>query len=296
MELQHLRYFLDVARLESISRAAELNHVAQPAISRVIALLEKEFGSSLFDRVGRNIRLNTCGRILMQAVERSLSILDSVQDEINFAQGQLTGSVKVLMQAPVRRFGELCESFRKIYPLVELDVQKPPQEKQTRLGPGADLFIYMGAACYEGNYTSQTLITQDMVAVVKKENPLFEREQLQMKDLAQQELVLPQFLPIRDIIYSCCNVAGFVPWEVGAATHPEGQRVLLDTLPEKRAIIGLRDISDVWNEDYKMLPICDSFCEVTINLAWSQTNPLRPSSEAFRDYALRFYIEEHWDQ
>ena len=75
MELQHLRYFRDIARLESISRAAELNHIAQPAMSRVVSLLEKEFGVALFDRVGRNIRLNTCGRILLGAAEQSLSVL-----------------------------------------------------------------------------------------------------------------------------------------------------------------------------------------------------------------------------
>ena len=48
MELQHLRYFIDIARLESVSRAAEQNHVAQPAMSRIIAVLEKEFGAPLF--------------------------------------------------------------------------------------------------------------------------------------------------------------------------------------------------------------------------------------------------------
>ena len=83
MELQHLRYFRDIARLESISRAAEVNHIAQPAMSRVVSVLEKEFGVALFDRVGRNIRLNACGGILLKAAEQSLSILDSVQEEID---------------------------------------------------------------------------------------------------------------------------------------------------------------------------------------------------------------------
>ena len=292
MNLLHLRYFLDVARMESISRAAELNHIAQPAMSRAVSLLEKKFGVPLFDRVGRNIRLNTCGKILMDSVEQSIAILDSVQDKINFARGQVTGKVTVMLQAPARHFGELCASFRKIYPLVELDIQKPLQQSQTHLGSDADLYVYMGPASFEGNYESKPLLTQDLVVVVKKENPLFCKEWINISELAQQELILPQFMPIRNIIHSYCNVAGFIPKEIGSATHPEGQRVLIDTFPQKRAIVGQKDMETSWGEKYKVIPICDSFCKVDINLAWSLSNELRPSTEAFRDYALHFYLEE----
>lgn len=40
MELRHLRYFVDIARLENMSKVAEKNHVAQSALSRVVAVLE----------------------------------------------------------------------------------------------------------------------------------------------------------------------------------------------------------------------------------------------------------------
>ena len=47
MELQHLRYFVDIARLENMSKVAEKNHVAQSALSRVVAVLEKELETKL---------------------------------------------------------------------------------------------------------------------------------------------------------------------------------------------------------------------------------------------------------
>lgn len=291
MELQHLRYFRDIARLESISRAAELNHIAQPAMSRVVSVLEKEFGVALFDRVGRNIRLNTCGSILLKAAEQSLSILDSVQEEIDFYNGQITGSVKVCLQAPVYLFGELCETFRDIYPLVELDVQNPPAEEIMLLSPRYDLFLYMGPVKYDGRYSAQCLLKQELVALVRPENPLSGQGGISFQDLADQELVVPRFEAVRDIIYAYCYQAGFIPKVAGEVSLTSGQKMLLDTQPERRAAVLLREVDGDWGGDYRAIPFADPPRGVDISLAWSCAAPLRPSVEAFRDFVLHYYME-----
>lgn len=293
MELQHLRYYVDIARLESVSRAAERNHVAQPAMSRVVALLEREFGVALFDRVGRNIRLNACGKILLKAAEQSLSILDSVQEEIDYYNGHMTGEVKVCLQAPLREFSALCQSFREIYPLVELDVQKPSIDECTQLSPEYDLFIYMGPAMHNGDYQTGELLKEEVVALVSKKNPLAQRDEISLRDLAQQEFVMPQVYMLQKLVIADCYQAGFVPQKIGVANHPSGQQMLIDTLPERRAVVAFKAFTDVWSDDYKMLPITEPDCGVAVNLAWSRANPLRPSAEAFRDYTLRFFQEKN---
>lgn len=65
MLLSQLKYFQVVAQHEHISHAAEVLHVAQPALSATISKIEKELGVSLFDRQGRNIELNDAGRRLL---------------------------------------------------------------------------------------------------------------------------------------------------------------------------------------------------------------------------------------
>lgn len=292
MELQQLRYFIDIARLESTSKAAEKNHVAQPAMSRVISALEKEFGAALFDRVGRNIKLNSCGQVLLDAAERSLGILGSVQEEINYYTGQMTGKVRVCLQAPLRSFGELCQSFQEIYPLVELEVEKPSVDTGTLLNPEYDLFVYVGPATHKGHYSVHTLLTQEVIALVHKENHLFDLDTLTLEDLAQQEFVMPQVYPLKEMVVAHCYNSGFVPQKIHMANHPTGQQMLIDTQPKHRAVVAFRAFTDTWSDNYKMLPIIRPDCGIPVNLAWSKGSALRPSVEAFRDYMIHFYSEQ----
>jgi DNA-binding transcriptional LysR family regulator len=61
MELRHLRYFVAVAEMENVSRAALKLHVSQPALSRQIRDLEDEIGFSLLERTAKSVRLTDAG-------------------------------------------------------------------------------------------------------------------------------------------------------------------------------------------------------------------------------------------
>ncbi len=70
MDLQQLRYFQAIARLEHMRQSADELAIAQPALSRAIARLETELGVPLFNRVGRQLQLNQFGSVYLECVER----------------------------------------------------------------------------------------------------------------------------------------------------------------------------------------------------------------------------------
>src|SRR5574340_654634 len=93
MELRQLHYFMAVATHHNFSRAAEHVHVSQPSLSIQIGGLEKELGTRLFDRLGRNVVLTQAGELFLVHAERALQELDQaaqvVQELLGAKRGRL---------------------------------------------------------------------------------------------------------------------------------------------------------------------------------------------------------------
>lgn len=77
-----MKYFLDVAATEHMTKSAQRLHVAQPALSRSIARMEAELGVQLFRREGRGLKLTEEGRSLQRSLAPIVSELDAVVAEI----------------------------------------------------------------------------------------------------------------------------------------------------------------------------------------------------------------------
>ncbi|MQS97976.1 LysR family transcriptional regulator [Companilactobacillus halodurans] len=76
MQLNQLKYFVVVANQESITKAAKILYVSQPAVSKTIGQLEDELETTLFDRTGRTLKLNRAGKLFYSYVNDSLEELN----------------------------------------------------------------------------------------------------------------------------------------------------------------------------------------------------------------------------
>lgn len=93
MDLKRLRTFVAVAEHGTVSKAAEVLHIAQPALSRQISRLEQEIGFSLFGRVGRRLLLTPRGEQLLGDCRDLLSHAGALTDR---AQALRRGDLRVL--------------------------------------------------------------------------------------------------------------------------------------------------------------------------------------------------------
>ena len=95
MELRELKYFLAVAREQSISKAAEALFVTQPNLSRQIQNLEKEIGQQLLIRGTRKITLTEAGRLLRKRAEEIIDLYNKTENELNTPITDISGDIHI---------------------------------------------------------------------------------------------------------------------------------------------------------------------------------------------------------
>jgi LysR family nitrogen assimilation transcriptional regulator len=124
MELRSLAYFVRVAELGSITRAAAHLHLAQPALTRHVQRLEEELGVALFMRANRGVRLTEAGQKLLEAASRILRDVERTGDEIRAQDAHPSGRIILGMTptlCPVL-VPDLFAAMRSEYARIELKV------------------------------------------------------------------------------------------------------------------------------------------------------------------------------
>src|SRR5260370_21666203 len=81
MEVHQLRYFCEVVRQGTFTRASEAQKMAQPSLSQQILTLEAELGGQLFDRMPRSAKLTVFGKVFLPRAERILRELKDAKTE-----------------------------------------------------------------------------------------------------------------------------------------------------------------------------------------------------------------------
>jgi DNA-binding transcriptional LysR family regulator len=95
MELRHLRYFIAVAEQLHFRHAAEIVHVAQPALSNQIKQLEEEIGVTLFDRSRHKVRLTPAGKAFYEAAQAILKKTNEAVIEARKAEQGDAGTIRI---------------------------------------------------------------------------------------------------------------------------------------------------------------------------------------------------------
>ena len=117
-------YFVRIAELGSITRAASHLRVAQPALTRQVQRLEDELGVALFTRVNRGVRLTDAGAELHDSANRILRDVERTGDEIRAHDAHPSGKI-ILGVTPTSVPGAgagVVARMRLHYPMIELKV------------------------------------------------------------------------------------------------------------------------------------------------------------------------------
>ncbi|HTG62090.1 MAG TPA: LysR family transcriptional regulator [Terriglobia bacterium] len=195
MDYDQLASFLEVAKLQSFSRAAEKIYRTQPAISAQVRLLEQECGEKLFDRSGKKVLLTPAGEILQRYAQRIIELnkeaLQAIAELNQTARGklQIGANEATCLYVLPKTFAR----FRELYPLVQISIYRNFSHKiLQKVQEGA---IEVGIVTLPQSANNMEVIPvfrDEMQVIVPANHPLATNRSATVEEIANFPLILPK--------------------------------------------------------------------------------------------------------
>ena len=282
LENRHLKYFLEVASLLHVTKAAERLHIAQPALTQNIQQLESELGVQLFHREGRRLTLTEAGRVFQAEAERSLRQFNHAQRAAQRAARGELGTLVLGFQstAGLAVVPQLVQRFRGSYPDVEIIFSEMGTSAQKKALLAGEIDIGLMYTTRSEEFAYRELIPEALVIALPENHRLASRDSIALKDLADETLILPS-PTVSEVLYHAvlaeCTESAFQPrklQEVATAQTALGlvsARFGVAVLPGSVRVLARKGVV--------FRPIRNSRIQVQLALMWPKENasPIIPN-------------------
>ncbi|MFC0228095.1 LysR family transcriptional regulator [Serratia aquatilis] len=242
MDVRTLRYFVEVVRQQSFTRAAEKLFVTQPTISKMLRHLEDELECTLLIREGRKLHLTDSGQAVYQ---RGLAILDEFR-QLEAELGDISSVKKGVLRLGIppmvgRQIAGMIRQFRQTYPGIELRISELGglSVEQAVLSGELDLAMTILPIGPEQPLSFLPLFSHPMCVVAPKSTNWHNRTSINISELAAWPiLIYNEDFTLYKMLMAAFQQAGFEPriavrsgqWDFLAAMVQAG--VGIATLPE----------------------------------------------------------------
>ena len=184
-----------VAETGSFSQTSEQLFLTQPAISKRIAALEDELGTSLFDRIGRSVSLTEAGQALLPRAHKILLEVEDSRRAISNLSGNISGklSIGTSHHIGLHRLPPVLRQFNIAYPDVELDIHFMDSEEACRGVEHGDLEIGIVTLPLSpiDNIETKLIWPDPLSVVVNHKHPLSKTKPVNLDMLAEHPAILP---------------------------------------------------------------------------------------------------------
>lgn len=288
MELRVLKYFLMVAREESVTKAANLLHITQPTLSRQLMQLEEELGVKLFIRNKKHILLTEEGMLLRRRAEEIVTLSEKTREELSHSKEDLSGKINI-GSGELRTslfLAELIISFKKLHPLVEFEIYSGNADNiKERIESGIlDIGLLQEPVDISKYDFMRTPFKEHWGLLINKDSHLAKKETISPSDVKGLPLILPQRTLVKN---EFTNWLGEYADE--ASFILTGNLLYNLAMVAKAGNVGV--ITPILECNYPGLKYIPLHPEVTSGtvLAWKKIQVFSPAVSAFLDYS-RSYI------
>ncbi|MGT2949830.1 LysR family transcriptional regulator [Streptococcus cuniculi] len=194
MEIRVLRYFLEAARMQNMSKAAAQLHVTQPTLSRQIKDLEEELGHPLFHRSNHSVSLTSEGEIFYQRALAIVGMVDRTIAEFEAMQGFQGGEICIgcAESEGIHLIAKAAKHLRQDYPNMIFHLYSGNFERVTdRLNKGLLDFALIVQEMDTSSYQMLPIPYQDTWGLLMPAHaPLAKKETLDIADLLDLPLIV----------------------------------------------------------------------------------------------------------
>lgn len=282
MDIQKLKYFYEVAKLQHVTRAAERLCIAQPALTQAIKSLEKELGVSLFIKKGRNIYLTEFGEYLKKKVEIILPEFDSIADEIEQMKCQVNNTIKLNILAASNFVINTIIGYRKHQPDAVFDFE------QNELKHGCDIVITTnGVHESSARHCIRRSVKEEKIYLAVPKNSKYSSyKSIDLHLVKDEDFVMLSSSRLFGVVCNkFCSTAGFVPKVLFESDSPVAVKNIVST---GTGIAFWPEYSwgTVKNKNVVLLPISNPICKREIIIELYQRFPKSEYAENFYEYLL----------
>lgn len=283
MELLQLRYFRSIARMGSVTLAANYHNVPQSAMSQALSRLEKDLGGvKLFDRKNNRITLNENGQQFLTYVDTALNALDSGINSISVKPNDFSGPIRLLVLEN-RRFIHGCISlFSQQYPDVDFLICHDTAGEAI-----ADYDICITSQQnFNESKTALPFLCENVVLAVCNSHPLARRSEVSLQDLQDERFITmgPHSSVYRLLCDSCANI-GITPRIPYICDDPYYVRKYISQ-DMGVALVPSVSWGGRFRENTVLIPISNPKMRLTTYLVWDNRRFQSPASIAFRKFIM----------
>lgn len=197
MEIRVLKYFLTVAQIGNITKAANSMHLTQPTLSRQLADLEKELGQQLFVRGSKSVTLTPEGIILRKRAEEIMELVEKTENEfssINNLKGEVAGDIFIGAgeTKTIKLIADVMKTLQKDYPKIKFHVVSGDSEDiSEKLDKGILDFCIFIEPFIPDKYNYINLGEKDTWGILlRKDDPLTKKKSVKLEDIIDLPLLI----------------------------------------------------------------------------------------------------------
>ena len=292
MEIRQLKYFMEVAKREHMTEAADALHVAQSAVSRQISNLELELGVKLFIRQGRKVRLTPLGRMFLESTSQAMKMLDNATREVKEHLDPERGTIRVAFPISLAAYilPTVISAFREYYPEAKFQLKQATYHELINLVLNGEYnMAVLGPVPEEEKLEGHVLFTEKIVALLPINHALAREPVLTLKQLENEPFILlPDGLQFRKLVIDACVNEGFQPKiafegdDVDALKGLVSAGLGISLLPEITLV-------DNFPRATVKIPIIDPIIPRTVGVVTPKDRQLLPTEKLFFAFLKDFY-------